>query len=144
MCIVGSIFFACSASQKTTAKKECLNRLEDFTKTNWNYSSSKGYYEITDSFKKAIESYQFPCVRGKDTTYILDLFGRERYEITDDFPHGWRDTISGAIQYLTSASLNEKMKVGKSGTEHSVRAYFNDKGKVLKIVPSEVSFNKSH
>ena len=137
----------CQSPRKLTrTQRQCVDSLERMAKTDWRYSTEKGWYEIGDSLEAALYGRRFyHCIRGVDTARIIQIFGREGISITTkDIQGGWKDSSKAVLEYPTSVRLNDLAKQGKGGMETTLYVYFDHEGKVRWMIYYETFVVPSH
>lgn len=66
--------------QKNIANNKCEEQLAHAIAENWKYDSEGKYYRVKKSFIKDLHSTYFDCIKDKDATFILDVFGNNPKE----------------------------------------------------------------
>ncbi|MCX6290369.1 MAG: hypothetical protein NT126_01240 [Bacteroidetes bacterium] len=101
--IISSVSISCTG-QKKVAKNKCDERLVRSVGDNWKYNSSEDYYNVNKSFIKDLNSVYRDCINGKDSTFILKVFGNKTKSREKLF---WvnpisKDTLISSIKYAIS------------------------------------------
>ena len=73
-------FFYSSEAQNKISERKCEQNLRSEIKKGWLYHSDGNYYEANKKFIEDIISGSYPCIFGKDTSYISKLLGNQ-YQI---------------------------------------------------------------
>jgi hypothetical protein len=123
------LFFAgCKISEKDT-KNNCEQRLLNAIGTFWKYDEVSNSVKTEVYFLTELDSEKFNCIIGRDTGYIIKMFGRG-YNITYELPPRIRnkDGFKLAIEY----PLYKPCPTSISGSCEVFQFYFDSNGIVRK------------